>query len=163
MRLDHKKFLVFFPNRVNMLVLVKNLIREGRKGRTIIEAKKIGGAVLYGTLTIFLIAVVASLVFSIILRFTELTESSISLFVTIISFLALFIGGFMSGGKGKIKGWMLGGSTGLIYTLIVFLFQYLGYDSLFSMEQIVYHGCYILTAMMGGILGVNLSGGHSGD
>ncbi|OIU70700.1 hypothetical protein BHE18_19470 [Rossellomorea aquimaris] len=126
-----------------------------------IEAKKIGGAVLYGTLTIFLIAVVASVVFSLMLRFTELTEGSISLFVTIMSFLALFIGGFMSGGKGKIKGWMLGGSTGLIYTIIVFLFQYLGYDSLFSMEQMVYHGCYILTAMMGGILGVNLSGGPS--
>ena len=71
----------------------------------------------------------------------------------------MFIGGFMSGGKGKAKGWVVGGSTGLIYTLIVFLFQYLGHDSLFSMEQLVYHTCYILTAMMGGILGVNMSGG----
>ncbi|MCA1056284.1 TIGR04086 family membrane protein [Rossellomorea aquimaris] len=134
-----------------------------RKGRTIIEAKKIGGAVLYGTLTIFLIAVLASFVFSMMLRFTELTENSISLFITIVSFLALFIGGFMSGGKGKMKGWMLGGATGSIYTIIVLLFQYLGHDSLFSVEQMVYHGCYIVTAMMGGILGVNLSGGPSRD
>lgn len=118
-----------------------------------------GGAVLYGTTTIFVIAIAASLLFSLLLRFTELTESSITLFVTIISFLSLFVGGFMSGGKGKTKGWALGGSTGLIYTLVIFLFQYLGYDSLFSMEQLIYHGCYILTAMMGGILGVNMSGG----
>ncbi len=146
-----------------MLVLsqVKNLVDEGRG--LIIEAKKIGSSVLYGTITIFVIAIAASLIFSLLLRFTELTESSISLFVTIISFLSLFIGGFMSGGKGKTKGWVLGGSTGLIYTIIVFLFQYLGYDSLFSMEQLVYHACYILTAMMGGILGVNMSGGPQRD
>jgi putative membrane protein (TIGR04086 family) len=65
----------------------------------------------------------------------------------------------MSGGKGKTKGWMLGGSTGILYTLFVFLFQYLGLDSSPSSEQLIYHGCYILTAMMGGVLGVNLSGG----
>jgi putative membrane protein (TIGR04086 family) len=118
-----------------------------------------GGAVLYGTTTIFVIAIAASLLFSLLLRFTDLTENSITLFVTIISFLSLFVGGFMSGGKGKTKGWMLGGSTGLIYTLVIFFFQYLGYDSLFSLEQLIYHVCYILTAMMGGILGVNMSGG----
>ncbi|MCM2606053.1 TIGR04086 family membrane protein [Rossellomorea marisflavi] len=125
-----------------------------------IEAKKLGGAVLFGTVTIFVIAIAASLIFSLLLRFTSLTESAISLFITIVSFLALFIGGFMSGGKGKTKGWMLGGSTGILYTLFVFLFQYLGLDSSPSSEQLIYHGCYILTAMMGGVLGVNLSGSN---
>jgi putative membrane protein (TIGR04086 family) len=83
--------------------------------------------------------------------------------VTIVSFLSLFIGGFMSGGKGKQKGLILGGLTGFIYSFSVFLFQYLGLDSLFTLEQTVYHLCYITTAMMGGILGVNLSGGTTRD
>jgi putative membrane protein (TIGR04086 family) len=65
----------------------------------------------------------------------------------------------MSGGKGKQKGLILGGLTGCIYSFAVFLFQYLGLDNLFTLEQTVYHLCYIITAMMGGILGVNLSGG----
>ncbi|MFD2681408.1 TIGR04086 family membrane protein [Bacillus seohaeanensis] len=127
------------------------------------DAKKLGGAVLYGVITILLIAITASLVFSILLRFTDLDEHSISLFVTIVSFLSLFIGGFMSGGKGKQKGLILGGLTGFIYSFSVFLFQYLGLDSLFTLEQTVYHLCYITTAMMGGILGVNLSGGTTRD
>lgn len=77
--------------------------------------------------------------------------------ITGVSFITLFLGGFVSGGKGKQKGWLVGGLTGIVYTTIIFLFQFLGMDSLFSFEEIVYHICYILTAMMGGILGVNLS------
>ncbi|WP_421380126.1 TIGR04086 family membrane protein [Bacillus salacetis] len=120
-----------------------------------------GSAILYGTGTILVIAIAASLIFALMLRFTSLEESSISLAVTVISFLALFIGGFMSGGKGKEKGLVLGGLTGLLFSIGVFLFQYLGYDSLFSMKQVVYHACFIVTCMMGGILGVNVSGGKS--
>ncbi|MGM0844110.1 MAG: TIGR04086 family membrane protein [Bacillota bacterium] len=120
-----------------------------------------GSAILYGTGTILVIAVLSSLVFALILRFTSLEESSISMAITIISFLALFIGGFMSGGKGKEKGIVLGGLTGLLFSIGVFLFQYLGYDSLFSLKQVVYHACFVVTCMMGGILGVNVSGEKS--
>ncbi|MGF2617223.1 TIGR04086 family membrane protein [Rossellomorea vietnamensis] len=120
-----------------------------------------GSAILYGTGTILVIAAAASLIFALMLRFTSLEESSISLAVTIISFLALFVGGFMSGGKGKEKGLVLGALTGMLFSVGVFLFQYLGYDSLFSTKQVVYHACFIVTCMMGGILGVNVSGGRS--
>jgi putative membrane protein (TIGR04086 family) len=122
------------------------------------ESKNLGSAVLFGTLTIFILAIFSSIIFSILLRFTSLQESSIQWVVTAISFIAIFAGGFISGGKGKEKGWLLGGLTGLIYSMIVFLFQFLGLDSLFNFEQIIYHICYILIAMMGGILGVNLRG-----
>ncbi len=91
-----------------------------------------------------------------VLHFTSADESSIHLPVTIISFIILFSGGFIAGGKGKQRGWLLGGLTGTIYSMIVFLYQFLGHDSLFTMEQIVYHLCYIITAMMGAILGVNI-------
>lgn len=69
----------------------------------------------------------------------------------------MFVGGFISGGKGKEKGWMLGGATGLLFTAFVVLFQYLGYDSAFTLKEMIYHLCFIVTAMMGGILGVNIS------
>jgi len=95
------------------------------------------------------------------LRFTNLQEHSIRLIVTIISFIALFTGGFVCGSKGKEKGWLLGSLTGILYTFIIFLSQYLGYGNIFTLEQTVYHICYILTAMMGGVLGVNMLSGKS--
>jgi putative membrane protein (TIGR04086 family) len=122
------------------------------------ESKKIGYAVLYGTISIFIFAIISSFIFSFILRFTALQETSIQYVITAMSFIALFIGGFIAGGKGQQKGWFLGGLTGFIYALLIFLYQFLGLDSLFNVEQIIYYVCYILISMMGGILGVNLSG-----
>lgn len=122
-----------------------------------IESKNMGVSVLYGVVSIFLVAIVSSLIFSLLLRFTSTSEASLQFVVTAVSFISLFVGGFISGGKGKAKGWLLGGGTGLLYSVIIFLFQYLGHDSLFSMEQVIYHTCYMLVAMMGGILGVNMT------
>ncbi|HEY2420162.1 MAG TPA: TIGR04086 family membrane protein [Neobacillus sp.] len=127
------------------------------KGENKIESKSFGTSILYGLIFIFLFAAVSTLIFSLILRFTSTRENSLQFIVTAVSFIALFGGGFLSGGKRKEKGWMIGGATGLIYSLVIFLFQYLGYDRLFSAEQVIYHTCYTLIAMMGGILGVNLS------
>ncbi|NRD75963.1 TIGR04086 family membrane protein [Bacillus sp. BRMEA1] len=125
------------------------------------ETKSFGTSVLYGLIFIFAFAAICSLIISLILKFTAARETSLQYIVTAISFIALFGGGFLSGGKRKEKGWLIGGATGIIYSLIIFLFQYLGYDRLFDMQQMIYHICYILIAMMGGILGVNLSSNHS--
>lgn len=105
---------------------------------------------------ILFFAIISSLIFSLILQFTDTQEKSINLLITIISFFSVFFGGFICGGKGKQKGWLIGGSTGLLYSLIIIAYQYLGHGSFFSLEQAIYYICYILTAMMGGILGVNI-------
>ena len=123
------------------------------------ETRKMGSAIIYGTVSIFILAVIISLLFSLVLRFTSLTESSISYLILILSFISIFIGGLISGGKGKKQGWILGGGTGLLYTLIILAFQYLGFDQTFSSREWIQSLCYILVCMMGGVLGVNLSGG----
>jgi putative membrane protein (TIGR04086 family) len=128
-----------------------------------IEIKKFGMSVVYGICTIFLLAAVFSLIFSLILTFTNTQEKSIQLLVTIISFFSVFAGGFICGGIGKHKGWALGGTTGLLYSLIIFLYQYLGQGSFFTIEQLVYFACYTITAMMGGVLGVNMTGSSRQD
>lgn len=110
-------------------------------------------------IAILLLAVVSSLIFSLILQFTATQEKSISLLITIISFFSVFIGGFICGGKGKQKGWLIGASTGIVYSFIIFTYQYLGHSALFTLEQMIFHICYILTAMMGGVLGVNILSG----
>ncbi|MCM3587697.1 TIGR04086 family membrane protein [Mesobacillus maritimus] len=125
------------------------------------ESRSLGLSVLYGVIAIFVLAIISSLIFSLLLTFTSLRESSMQYIVTTVSFISLFIGGFITGRNGKQKGWLIGGVTGLIYSIIIFLFQYLGHDSLFSSEQIIYHTCYILTAMMGAILGVNTGSSNS--
>lgn len=125
------------------------------------DTRKIGSSVFIGLGVVYMVAAIFSLIFSLILKFTSVQESQLSLIITVISFISLFIGGFVAGGRGKEKGWLLGGLTGLIYTIINFFFQFLGYDSTFNMEQIIYYICFTITAIMGGILGVNIVGNRS--
>ncbi|WP_078413887.1 TIGR04086 family membrane protein [Priestia abyssalis] len=121
------------------------------------EGKRMGSAILFGVMTIFVIALITSVIFSLLLRFTNLNEQSIQWFVLVLSFLTLFIGGFVSGGKGQSKGWLLGASTGLCYSFIVFLIQFLGYDQLFTAQQFMFHGAFIAVAVLGGVFGVNIA------
>lgn len=114
-------------------------------------------AVLIGLTTVLAIALSCSLVISIVLSFTSLTEHSVSWLITTIAFIAMFFGGAMSGAKAKEKGWIAGAFTALLFSLLTFLIQFLGYDSGFTAEQYMYHGGYVLVAALGGIIGVNLS------
>jgi putative membrane protein (TIGR04086 family) len=114
-------------------------------------------AVLYGVITIFLLVTVVSFVLSLILTFTSAQESSFTWVVLICSFLSVFIGGLVAGGKGKERGWLVGGFTSMLFTLIVFLFQFLGFDHLFTAQQWLYHLGFLIVAMLGGIIGVNVS------
>ncbi|SMQ83168.1 putative membrane protein, TIGR04086 family [Bacillus sp. OV166] len=125
------------------------------------EPKSFRVSILYGLIFILVFAVICSIIFAFILKFTSAREVSLQYVITALSFIGLFGGGFLSGGKRKEKGWLIGGLTGLIYSIVVFLFQYLGYDRLFNAEQVIYHTCYTLIAMMGGILGVNISTNNS--
>lgn len=121
------------------------------------EGKRMGIAVVRGVVTIFVIALITSLIFSLLLKFTSLNEKSIYWFILVLSFLTPFIGGFVSGGKGQSKGWLLGASTGLCYSFIVFLIQFLGYDQIFTAKQFLFHGGFIAAAVLGGVFGVNMT------
>lgn len=121
-------------------------------------------SVIIGTIFIFVLAIVLSFVISLLLQFSTVKEASLHVIVTVISFISLFIGGLIAGRKGKEKGWLLGASTGVCYTLIIFLIQFLGYDEVFTYEQIIFHTGYIIVAICGGIVGVNmLKGNHKVD
>ncbi|SFD62699.1 putative membrane protein, TIGR04086 family [Bacillus sp. OV194] len=110
-----------------------------------------------GVATILVAIIISSLILSLLLRFTSLTESSLKWVTTGLSFLSLFIGGFLSGKKGKEKGILLGSGTALLFSLLVFLVQYLGYQTTFTSMQYMYHGIFLLLCMLGAIMGVNFS------
>ncbi|WP_170007788.1 TIGR04086 family membrane protein [Bacillus fonticola] len=121
------------------------------------ETRRSSVAVLFGVSTIFAFAVFSSLLFSLVLAFTNLDEQAISYVVTGTTFFAMFVGGFLAGGKSKQKGLLVGGITGFIFSTFVFAFQFLGLEGMFTVQQLIYHVCFIITAMMGGVLGVNMS------
>lgn len=120
--------------------------------------QRIFNSSLYGILTILILVIIASFISSALLRFTSLQEGHFTWILLGFSFIAVFFGGLISGGKAGQKGWITGASTAILYSLLIFLVQYLGYNQGFDNQQLLIHAGYIFTAMLGGVLGVNLRG-----
>lgn len=114
-------------------------------------------ALLYGWIVVLGLILVSSMGLALLLRFSSFNEPALDWVTLVIGLISLFIGGAVAGGKGKEKGWMIGAITGLGFTIFTFLVQYLGYQVGFSMEQSVHHLFYILAALLGGIVGVNIA------
>lgn len=119
--------------------------------------KKHMTALLYGWAFIIVLMLIASIVMAILLKFTSFNEPTLKWISFSIGLLALFLGGFFAGVKSKQRGWLIGMITGIGFTLLVFLVQYLGYKEGFSLQQLLHHSGYIFSALFGGILGVNIS------
>lgn len=113
-------------------------------------------ALLYGWIFILLFIVVSSFVLALVLQFTTISQWMLSWVAFSVGLVGLFIGGMITGIKGKSKGWVVGGLTGLGFTLFIFLVQYLGYQNGFSIQQMLHHTGFILAAIFGGMIGVNL-------
>ncbi|QPA30204.1 TIGR04086 family membrane protein [Thermaerobacillus caldiproteolyticus] len=122
---------------------------------------RLGKAIVYGIVTIFLLAAIVSFFLSLMMKFTSIEESSLTWMIFTSSLLSMFIGGFVAGGKGKEKGWLMGGATGVLFTVIVLLFQFLGLEQSFSLKQWLYHLGFLAAAMLGGVLGVNITASQS--
>ncbi|APC48155.1 TIGR04086 family membrane protein [Virgibacillus halodenitrificans] len=115
-------------------------------------------AVVYGLVMVLGLILITSIILALLLRFTSFNDPLLSWITLGIGLISLFIGGLVAGAKGKAKGWIIGGVTGLGFTLFTFLVQYLGYQQGFSLEQSIHHLAYISAAVLGGIVGVNTLG-----
>jgi len=121
---------------------------------------RLGSALVYGVASIFVLAALVSFVFSLLLKWTDIEESSLTWMIFAVSVISMFIGGVVAGGKSQEKGWLAGGLTSLLFTAIIFLFQFLGVEKPFTAEQWLYHLIFFVVAALGGIVGVNLSPAH---
>ncbi|MFD1850169.1 TIGR04086 family membrane protein [Oceanobacillus bengalensis] len=115
-------------------------------------------ALLFGWIIVLSLILISSVIIAFLLRVTTLDENLLSWIALVIGILSLFIGGLISGLKGKTKGWIIGGITGIGFTLFTFLVQYLGYQQGFSLEQSLHHLGYMFAALIGGVVGVNIVG-----
>lgn len=114
-------------------------------------------ALLYGWIFILGLLLLSSIVIALFLRFTNLSESTLSMVTLIVGLLILFTGGLIAGMKGKSRGWIIGLTVGIGFTLFTFLIQYFSFNEFFTFNQSLYHMGYIISAMFGGMIGVNQS------
>lgn len=113
--------------------------------------------IISGLIVIIAILFLSSLLLSVLLHFTSLQESSVQWFIMPITLITLFIGGLIAGYKAGGKGWYVGTLTGLGFIILSWLISFLGFDLPPSVKQFLLYGLYLVAAIAGGIIGVNLS------
>ena len=122
-----------------------------RKGKIILIGKGVSLGYLFMLLEIF--------IYSIVLAYTSVPESSIGTCVFVFSLLSVFISSSLVCIKIKENGMKNGGILGFFYIMLVYLFGSIltGNFTLTSqtITTIIFN---ILLGMIGGIVGVNISG-----
>ena len=74
----------------------------------------------------------------------------------ILPIMALFLGGFVIGRRSNQKGWLEGLKLGLIFVVILVLFNYLGLNNKFELKNLLYYLILITTTIFGSIIGINI-------
>lgn len=115
--------------------------------------------IITGTAITIGLVVIGSLFTSLLLQFSSVSEMSLPYFTYAINGLSLLFGGWMAGKKGGQKGWYFGGLTGISYFVLIILIGFLAFDVTPQFNALLYLvGAFLLSAL-GGIFGVNMSGG----
>lgn len=116
---------------------------------------KVGSPMLAGLLYAFIFMLLCTFVLSLLLWLSNFKEQSLTSAAYIIHGIALLIGGFTAAKRSGSKGWYYGGMVGLLYGIIVILVGFLGFDTSFSVQTLFLLGLCLISAALGGMLGVN--------
>lgn len=106
----------------------------------------------------YIITLVLIVIYSFVLAFTSVPESSISLFTFVSGMISVFIGSSVSLIKIKEKGLINGGIVGLLYILVLYVLSSIfstgfGING-YALWMILFN---VIVGMIGGIIGVNIS------
>ena len=103
-----------------------------------------------------LLTVILLIIFSLILTYTNISESTINPVIMIITALSILIGSSLSNTKIKKNGLMNGGIIGGIYILLLYIVSsLLNWKFSLNIQSILMIVIGIVFGILGGIIGVN--------
>lgn len=114
-------------------------------------------SILKGTVIALITTIILFLIFSLILTYTNISESTIFPVIVVITGISILIGSFLGNIKIRKNGLLNGGIVGLIYMFILYFVSscFIGDFSL-NINSVILIIAAILTGMLGGIIGVNM-------
>lgn len=116
---------------------------------------RISSPLLSGLINATICLLAGMIVLSLFLAWTDMKEQSLSVWVYIIHALASTFGGMASGKRAVRKGWYHGGLAGLIYSVIILLAGFLGFDASMDMQTLAMITLSFACGALGGMIGVN--------
>lgn len=137
---------------MNIKDLTKNMTGEGK-------AKEEGNFVkiIKGSLLSIILTTICLIIFSIILAYTNVPESTMIPVITIITAISILVGSIISVSKIEKKGILNGAFVGLIYILIIYVISSIVKGNFgININSVILIVSAIVAGMLGGIIGVNI-------
>ena len=114
--------------------------------------------ILKGSIISILLTLILLTIYSALLSFTNISENTMTPVVLVMTGISILIGSSMSSINIKKQGMLNGGLVGLIYMLFIYTLSSIflvGFELNLNCILMIIIG--IITGMLGGIIGVNLS------
>lgn len=103
------------------------------------------------------VTIVLTFIMTLLNYFNIITGSVLTITKIIITFIAIFIGGFIIGKKSKTKGWLEGIKLGIIIIIILSIINFLILRVNFEFKIILYDIIILFSCTFGSIIGINLN------
>ena len=113
--------------------------------------KNVGKSLIY----MILIIIVSTFIITILSYFNILNNIILPILKLVIILCSTFVGGFIIGKHSKQKGWLEGMKLGLIFIVILVLFNYLGLQNKFLMVNLIYYLITLISCTLGSMIGIN--------
>lgn len=82
-------------------------------------------------------------------------DKVISIFKIIIPIISLLIGGFYIGKRSNKKGFIEGIKLGLIFSIILIIFNFLALNNSFKLKYLLFYLILIISSTLGSMIGIN--------
>ena len=113
--------------------------------------KNLGISLLYIIGTIL----VLTFIISIFSYFNIINDKIVSIFKIIIPIISLLIGGFYMGKRSIKKGFLEGIKLGVIFSLILIIFNFLAFGNSFKFKYLLFYLILIISSVLGSMIGIN--------
>lgn len=87
--------------------------------------------------------------------FNLMNDKITSIFKIIIPIISLLIGGFYIGKRSIKKGFIEGLKLGLIFSVLLIIFNYLAFDNSFKIKYLLFYSILIISSILGSMIGIN--------
>lgn len=106
-------------------------------------------------LTILITILVLTLIATVLNYFNLIGYKVLSILKIIIPVLAFIIGGFIMGKRSSSKGWLAGLKLGVIFIIVLTLFNVLGLNHKLKIADLIYYLILLSSTTFGSMIGIN--------
>ena len=88
--------------------------------------------------------------------FNLMSDKFVSIFKIIIPIISLLIGGFYIGKRSSKKGSIEGFKLGLIFSILLIIFNFLAFDYSFKFKYLLFYFILIVSSILGSMIGISI-------